>query len=110
MPTYKVFLGTYFGWLPSWGQATLLFAAIVISGIALQGAVVHLLDSRVKSWHPFLQNVFRRTRRITRFVIILFAVAVALPLIPLSKTVDDIAHRIIKLKAPGQQTSNHVRH
>jgi small-conductance mechanosensitive channel len=94
MPTFKVFLTTYLGWLPSWGQAALLFGAIVVTGIALQGAVVRLLDSRAKTWHPFLENVFRRTRRITRFVIILFAVAVALPLVPLSKTVDDGAHRI----------------
>lgn len=94
MATLRTFLATQVGWLPIWGQAALLFIAILAGGFALQGAVMRFLNGRAKTWHPFLQNVFRRTRRVTQYVIVLFAVAIALPLVPLSKSADDAAHRV----------------
>ncbi|HEX3753722.1 MAG TPA: mechanosensitive ion channel domain-containing protein [Rhizomicrobium sp.] len=80
--------------IPAWLQAVLIFAAIVAIGIGLQGLLVRYANVKAKNWHPFVRNVFQRTRRVVRFAIILLAIALALPLVPLSRQAQQAGHAI----------------
>jgi len=80
--------------LPGWLAALLLFAAIVALGMALQGIVLGWLSQKAARWHPFAQSVFVRTRRLARYAIVLLALVVAIPLVPLSPRAETSVHHI----------------
>ncbi len=67
------------GWAPPWLLTLALFAAITAVGLAIHAAALRWLSRRPSSWHPFLRHVFARTRRLIRFMILLFAAGMALP-------------------------------
>jgi small-conductance mechanosensitive channel len=81
-------------WIPPWLQAVIVFAIIVAVGIGIQGVLVHMAADKAQKWHPFLRHVFQRTRRVVRFAILLLAIALALPLVPLSRAAQQTGHSI----------------
>lgn len=82
-------------WLPPWVQALLLFALVVMAGIWLQDFIIRLLSGRARYWHPFLRRIFLRMRRLGRYAILLFALVLAVPLVPLSNNAATTAHHIV---------------
>ena len=81
------------GWLVPWLHALAVFSVIVVAGFLLQAGIVHVMNRHAERWHPFLRHVFQRTRRLGRFAMLLLAIAVALPLMPLSRDYDADARR-----------------
>jgi small-conductance mechanosensitive channel len=84
-------LAKFTPWIPDWAFAVLGFVGIVAAGLALQGLVTRWLKKRPPQWHPFLLHAWLRTRRLVRFMLILFALSVVLPLLhPPHDLRDDI--------------------
>jgi small-conductance mechanosensitive channel len=82
------------GWLPPWVVACLVFIAIVGAGFALQRVLITWLNRRADGWDSMMQDIFRRTRRLGRYAIVLFALVLATPLLPLSHDAELSTHHI----------------
>ena len=80
--------------LPRWVIASGVFVLILIAAHAVQAIVVGVLSRRSSKWPPILQHVFRDTEKVARFAFVLFAAAVALPLIPMPHAADDVIRKI----------------
>jgi small-conductance mechanosensitive channel len=74
-------LAAYIPWIPDWAFALAGFAGIIAAGLALQGMVTRFLKKRPAEWHPFVKHAWTRTRGLVRFMLILFAMSVVLPLL-----------------------------
>jgi small-conductance mechanosensitive channel len=84
-----------FSWLPPWVTATVIFVAILAGGLLLQGISMKLLQGASQNWSPLLRLVFLRTNRVGRFAVFVFAVAVALPIVPMSQHMQDVGHHVL---------------
>jgi small-conductance mechanosensitive channel len=82
------------GWMPPWLQALLVFAAITAAGLALHGLVLRWLGRRPADWHPFLKHAAHRTRRLVRFIVLLFAAGMAAPLFHIPHDVRDDVRKL----------------
>ncbi len=71
-------------WVPPWLVAAGVFALIIIVAFLLQSLIVALVQRTADRWPSAVRGIFRRTRRFVRFGIVLLAVALALPIAPLS--------------------------
>lgn len=87
--------GLIHAWVPLWLQALLVFAAIVVCGAIVQHFVISFLTARARNWPPVLHGIFVRTRRLFRYAIVLLALVIAIPLIPLSHQTDAMVHHIV---------------
>jgi small-conductance mechanosensitive channel len=74
-------IAAFLPWIPDWVLAVAAFAGIVAAGLALQGLVTRFLKTRPVTWHPFLKHAWNRTRGLVRFMLVLFALSVVLPLL-----------------------------
>lgn len=90
-----LFFAGWLGWAPEWVIAVAVGGCIVIAGLALQWIVLWLVGMVSKRWDPLLQFIFLRTRRLFRFAIVLLAVDVALPLLPLAHDVLDMMRAVM---------------
>jgi small-conductance mechanosensitive channel len=81
-------------WIPFWVFAITVFAAIVAAGLALQKLITGFLHRRPATWHPFGKHVWASTRGLMRFMLVLFALSVTLPLMHLPHDVRDDVRRI----------------
>jgi small-conductance mechanosensitive channel len=81
-------------WIPDWAFVLAVFAAIVAAGIALQGAMTRFLKTRPATWHPFAKHAWDSTRGLARFMLALFAMSVALPLLHLPAAIKDDVRRL----------------
>jgi small-conductance mechanosensitive channel len=68
---------------PRWLSAVLVALAILLGGFALQGLAARVAVRFTRQWDALAQFIYYRVQRIARFAIVLLAVNVALPLIPL---------------------------
>jgi small-conductance mechanosensitive channel len=85
-------------WVPAWLQALALFAAIGALGFGLHHLLLRHLQTRPPGWHPFLRHVFTRSRRLVRYMILLFAAGMAVGLLPLAASATrDVRHVFIAL-------------
>ncbi|MGH6870771.1 MAG: mechanosensitive ion channel family protein [Rhizomicrobium sp.] len=80
--------------LPPWAQAAIVFAGVLVVGIALQAVVYRILAQESLRWPVLVRDIVRKTRRVGRFAIFLFAVSLTIPLVPLPSRVLDDIHRI----------------
>jgi small-conductance mechanosensitive channel len=84
-------ISSFLPWIPDWAFAILAFAGIVAAGLALQGLITRWLKKRPAGWHPFVTHAWERTRGLVRFIVVLFALSVVLPLLhPPHDLRDDI--------------------
>jgi small-conductance mechanosensitive channel len=81
-------------WMPIWLYALLVFAAIVALGLAAQRFVSQFLNGKPPHWHPFIRQAWARTRRLVRFMLVLFAAGMAVQILALSGSELDSARRI----------------
>jgi small-conductance mechanosensitive channel len=89
------FVNAHLGFVPPWIVAIAVFAAIFVAGGFLQAVLYAIANRFVGRWHPLVQSLFRRTRKVGRFAILIFALALALPLVPLSSQEQDAGHKIL---------------
>ena len=80
---------TVAGWVPPWLLTLALFAAIAALGFALHAAALRWVNKQPPGWHPFLRHVFKRTCRLIRFMILLFAAGMAVPQAAISGEAQD---------------------
>ncbi|HEY1630415.1 MAG TPA: mechanosensitive ion channel domain-containing protein [Rhizomicrobium sp.] len=81
--------------LPQWAQAPAVFALIVACGFLLQAIAYRIAERRAQHWTPLTRDILRKTRPVGRFALFLFALALALPLVPLPESAQDSGHRIL---------------
>jgi small-conductance mechanosensitive channel len=81
-------------WAPAWLQASVLFVAITALGFVLHTLVLRWSARKAPTWHPFLRHVLARTRRLVRYVILLFAAGSAVALLPVPAKYQDQVHNI----------------
>ena len=79
--------------LPRWVIGCAVFALILFVAHLLQTVLVWVLDRRSTKWPPLLRHVFLQTEKVARFAFVLFAAAVALPLIPMPQSVNDVIRK-----------------
>jgi len=68
-------------WIPDWVFAIAAFVGIIFAGLALQSLINRILKRRPADWRPFLKHAWTRTRGLVRFMLVLFALSVILPLL-----------------------------
>jgi small-conductance mechanosensitive channel len=68
------------GWVPSWLVAILVFIAIAAFGISLHSFLLRFVRRQSPAWRPFLRLALERSRRLLRYMILLFAAGMALSL------------------------------
>ena len=78
-------LHTISPWAPDWVVAVGVLVIVVAAGLAIQGLVLRLLDRRKDGWHPLLRALFWQTRGLVRFALVILAVAIAVPVIPMGR-------------------------
>lgn len=67
-----------------WLQALALFAVIAAIGFGLHAVLLRWAAKKPPGWHPFLRHALERTRRLARYMILLFAAGNAASLLPIS--------------------------
>ena len=85
---------TWMHMLPRWIVASVVFALILLGAHVVQTIAGWLLKRRLRTWPPLLQHVFVQTEKVARFAFVLFAAAVALPLIPMPHEVGDAVRKV----------------
>jgi small-conductance mechanosensitive channel len=85
-------------WVPSWLQALALSCAVAAAGLAVHAALLRWASRRPAEWRPFLRHVLVRTRRLIRYMILLFATGMAVPLLPIPARWDyGVRHLFVAL-------------
>jgi len=87
-------IAAFMPWIPDWVFAIAGFAGIIAAGLALQGLIGRILKKRPVGWHPFLKHAWERTRGLVRFMLVLFALSVILPLLHPPHDLRDEIRRI----------------
>ena len=89
-------LATLAPWMPDWLLGPLLFLLIVGFGFVLQSVTVRLL-ARLLATHQArgLPDLFSRIKGALRFAIVVFAAAVAFPIVPMAAEIGDMLHRLL---------------
>jgi small-conductance mechanosensitive channel len=75
-------------WLPLWAATLGVAAALLAAAFALQDIVMRLLAHHIAQTDAMLQSLFRKTRGVVRFAIILLVASAATPLLPLPATLQ----------------------
>jgi small-conductance mechanosensitive channel len=85
-------------WIPDWVFAIAAFVGIIFVGLALQSLINRILRRRPAEWRPFVKHAWTRTRGLVRFMLVLFALSVILPLLhPPHDLRDDIRRIFLAL-------------
>ncbi|HEX3809874.1 MAG TPA: mechanosensitive ion channel family protein [Rhizomicrobium sp.] len=89
------FITALLAWLPAWAIALAAFGVILAAAFVLQAVANRILGRAAFAWSPFLRAAFQRSRRLIRFAVIMFAVGVALPLVPFDPVVRDSIRKVM---------------
>jgi small-conductance mechanosensitive channel len=81
-------------WVPDWVLAIVVFVVIMAVGLAAQRWITQVLERRPVDWHPFLRHAWSSMRLLLRFILLLFALRVALPLVHLPREAADNVSRL----------------
>ncbi|HWA91425.1 MAG TPA: mechanosensitive ion channel domain-containing protein [Rhizomicrobium sp.] len=73
-------------WAPAWLIAAGVLAGVLILAFAMQDILMRVAARHVARAGVFLQMIFRRTRGVVRFGLVLLAVSALTPLLPLPAT------------------------
>lgn len=87
-------IAAFMPWIPDWVFAIAAFVGIVAAGLAIQSLINQVIKRRPADWRPFLRHAWRRTRRLVRFMLVLFALSVILPLLHPPHDLRDEIRRI----------------
>ncbi len=71
-------------WVPPWLEALALFVVIGAFGVVVHSLLLRFVARRPPTWHPFLRHALTRSRRLVRFMILLFAAGMAAGFLPMS--------------------------
>jgi len=86
--------GHYFTWAPNWLVALILVAA-AIAGAAIVHSILFRLIARFSAAHHAMANSFAfRVRGLARYALILLALSIVIPAVPLNPVATAIAHKV----------------
>ncbi len=89
-------LGRMADWFPNWLIAVVAFAAAAGLALLLHGAAVRLARRIVSPRHVFVQSLLSATRLPSRAGLVLLAVAIVLPVVPLDRrAIAAVAHGLL---------------
>lgn len=91
---FHKFAATLPAWMPDWILALGIFLAILAVGLSVHGLLLRYIARRPPEWHPFPRHVAQRTRRLLRYMILLFAASIAASLLPIPADARDRVHHI----------------
>jgi len=74
-------IAAFVPWIPDWVFAIAAFIGIVAIGQTTVIFINGIIKRRPPDWRPFLKHGWKRTRRLVRFMLVLFALSVILPLL-----------------------------
>lgn len=83
-------VGRVVDWLPNWLIAVLVLAAAAGLALLLHGAVVRLVRRLVPPGQAFVQSLLSSTRSLSRVALVLIALAIVLPMVPLDRQATGI--------------------
>ena len=91
-------VGRVADWLPNWLIAVLVLAAAAGLALLLHGAAVRLARRLVAPRHVFVQSLLSATHSLSRAALVLIALAIVLPAVPLDRQATSIvAHWLVVL-------------
>ncbi|MGE4081087.1 MAG: mechanosensitive ion channel family protein [Reyranella sp.] len=83
-------------WMPGWAAAVVALSLAALAAVFLHGAVLRLLRRWLPSRHVFLHSLIGATARLIRLGLVVVAVSIVLPLVPLDReTRSIIAHGLL---------------
>jgi small-conductance mechanosensitive channel len=89
-----VWMSGFFAWLPDWALALFLVLIAIVAALTahrlFERLVIHLWASR----HPVFGALASRTRGVTRYATILFALSLVMPLLPFDPVTTATANRV----------------
>jgi small-conductance mechanosensitive channel len=86
--------GHYFSWAPNWLVA-LILVAVAITGALIVHSILFRLIARFASARTVVANSFAlRVRGLARYALILMALGVVMPAVPLNPVATDVAHKV----------------
>lgn len=83
-------VGRVADWLPNWLIAVLVLAAAAGLALLLHGAAVRLMRRLVAPGQVFVQSLLSATRSLSRVALVLIALAIVLPMVPLDRQATGI--------------------
>ena len=87
-------IASFLPWIPDWAFGIAAFIGIVAAGLALQGVITRFLKKRPPEWHPFGRQSWNKTRRLMRFMLVLFALSLTLPFLHPTPDIRDEVRKI----------------
>jgi small-conductance mechanosensitive channel len=82
--------------MPDWLVAVCGFTLVFVLALVLQDVLVRVIRRWVvHRLPPVIQSMFRRARALIRFVFLILALAIALPLVPMGAHTQDTGHRVL---------------
>ena len=86
-------IGLLIDWVPNWLVAVLAFAAAATLALLLHGATVRLARRLISARNDFVQSLLSATRALSRVTLVLIAMAIVLPMVPLDHQTTGIVAR-----------------
>jgi len=86
---------------PDWAVAAVLIALAVIVALAAHKIAVTVLTHTLASRHPILERIISGTRRPARWALLVFALAVTIPVAPLGDRVSEVLTHLLFLTTIG---------
>jgi small-conductance mechanosensitive channel len=84
----------FFAWLPDWALALFLVSIAIVAALAAHRLIERLAVAFWASRHPVFGALARRTRGVTRYAVVLFALSLVMPLLPLDPVTTATANRV----------------
>ena len=83
-------------WVPDWLVAVVILSLAALAAVLVHGAVLRLLLRWLPAGHVFLQSLIGATARLLRLGLVVVAVSMVLPLVPLDReTRGVLAHGLL---------------
>jgi small-conductance mechanosensitive channel len=84
----------FFAWLPDWALALFLVSIAIVAALAAHRLLERLAVAFWASHHPVFGSLLRRTRGVRRYAVVLFALSLVMPLLPLDPVTTATANRV----------------
>jgi small-conductance mechanosensitive channel len=84
-------------WAPAWLVALAVLGVAALAALAVHWLATRALLGLLRRHAPYLRSVLLQTTGLTRFALLLIALIVALPAVPLSPQASDVVTRLLLL-------------
>jgi small-conductance mechanosensitive channel len=85
------FAGRAAAWAPEWAISAVCLVLAALIALALHGATLRLIRRAIPSAHDFLHSLVSAIRPLLRVALVLLAIALTLPLVPLERDARALA-------------------